>query len=262
MGQDAEQDKVIQQEVISSCVGAVGEVISQENELLFVGRLEDYDPQYNDIQMWVYKGDQVPQWASCMMPVKVQLCSKGKPVRQVSIRGKLFNFTLDYWKIQIEDVIFCEEKRRAFRQPVEVNAVLHWGPGQKFQGKCTLEDISMMGIAFHSPLKLQPGSEVRLAIPQLLEEGPAYELACRVVAGRNIAKEGEPPLWRYGCEYGELDPQVETQLCKDIFLLQSQRMNRTESTSDSRALCTLVRSVRFLAVYGMGTEGHSDDIVL
>ena len=162
-----------------------------------------------------------------MTPVKVQLRSKGKPVRQVNIHGKLFNFTLDYWKIKVENVIFCEEKRRAFRQPVVVDAILHWGPGQKFRGKCTLEDISMMGLAFHSPLKLQTGSAVILSIPHLLEEGEEYELACHVVGGRNIAKEGEPPLWRYGCEYGELDPQVETQLCKDIFLLQSQRMNRT-----------------------------------
>lgn len=222
-----EQDKAVQQEVISSCLGAVGEVVSQDNELLFVGRLEEYDSEYNDIEMWVYKGDQVPQWASCMTPVKVQLRSKGKPVRQVSIYGNLFNFTLDYWKIKVDHVVFCEEKRRAFRQPVEVHAVLHWGPGQKFRGKCTLEDISMMGLAFHSPLKLQPGSEIKLAIPKLLEEGPAYELACHVVSGCNIAKEGEPPLWRYGCEYNELDPQVENLLCKDIFLLQSQRMNRT-----------------------------------
>ena len=54
--QDIEQDKAIQQEVISACLGAVGEVISQNNELLFVGRLEEYDPEYDDREMWVCNG--------------------------------------------------------------------------------------------------------------------------------------------------------------------------------------------------------------
>ena len=98
-----------------------------------------------------------------------------------------------YWTIIVRNVVACAESRRAFRQKVGVEAQILWGPGLHFRAKCQVEDISLVGVAIHSPLKLEIGSRIVLSIPALIEDGPNYELPCSVVVRRNTAEAGLPP---------------------------------------------------------------------
>ena len=117
------------------------------------------------------------------------------------------------------------QSRRAFRQRVEAEAEILWGPGFRFRGKCQLEDISLVGVAFYSPLKLDIGRQLILSIPCLTENGSSYQLASTVASARNTAEHGQPPRWRYGCAFDPLDEEVEGLLYKDIMTLQLHGRN-------------------------------------
>ena len=118
------------------------------------------------------------------------------------------------------------ESRRAFRQKIHLEGHIRWGENLDARAPCRLEDISLVGVAFLSKAELQEGTEVVVSTPPLVKGGPSYDLPCTVVVRRDIAQQGHPHLWRYGCDYGVLDQRLEALLCKDIFALQAQSMNR------------------------------------
>lgn len=214
------------EKMLSNCMNALSEVLTEDNRVLFVGRLEDYDPEENEVWIDLHRGSETPRGVIHGMPVKVQIHVKKQSGALVMLYGNVSLCAATYWTITVRNVVACSESRRAFRQKVRVDAQIIWGPGLHFHAKCQLEDISLVGVAFHSPLKLEIGSRIQLSIPALVKDGPSYELPCSVVVRRNIAGEGLPPLWRYGCDFGGLEGPVESLLCKDIFSLQARSVNR------------------------------------
>lgn len=214
------------EEMLSACVDAVCEVLTEDNRVLFVGRMEEYDPEENEVWIDLHRGSETPRGVIHGMPIKVQIHAKRQWGSLVMLYGNVSICAATYWRIAVRNAVACAESRRAFRQKIRVEGQIFWGPGCHFKAKCRLEDISLVGVAFHSPLKLEIGSRVILSIPELVKGGPSYELPCSVVVRRNTASEGAPPLWRYGCDFGGLEEHLETTLCKDIFSLQARSVNR------------------------------------
>lgn len=212
--------------MISNCMDALSEVLTEDNRVLFVGRMEEYDPDTNEVLIDLHRGSETPRGIIHGMPVKVQIHARKQSGSLVMLYGNVSLCAATYWTITVRNVVVCSESRRAFRQKVRVDAQILWGPGLHFRAKCRLEDISLVGVAFHSPLKLEIGSRIVLSIPALLKDGPSYDLPCSVVVRRNTAETGLPPVWRYGCDFGGLEEQVEEVLCKDIFTLQAKSVNR------------------------------------
>ena len=214
------------EDMLDTCVDGLCEVLTEDNRVLFVGRLEQYDPKQNEVWIDLRRGSEPPQGVIHNMPVKVQIHVKKQSGSLVMLYGNVSLCAATYWTIIVRNVVACAESRRAFRQKVGVEAQILWGPGLHFRAKCQVEDISLVGVAIHSPLKLEIGSRIVLSIPALIEDGPNYELPCSVVVRRNTAEAGLPPKWRYGCDFGGLEEQVEETLCKDLFTLQARTMNR------------------------------------
>lgn len=214
------------EDMLDTCVDGLCEVLTEDNRVLFVGRLEEYDPEQNEVWIDLHRGSETPRGVIHKMPVKVQIHVKKQSGSLVMLYGNVSLCAATYWTIIVRNVVACSEARRAFRQKVRVEAQILWGPGLHFRAKCQLEDISLVGVAIYSPLKLEIGSRIVLSIPALIKGGPSYELPCSVVVRRNTAEEGLPPLWRYGCDFGGLKGQTESLLCKDIFALQAKSVNR------------------------------------
>lgn len=222
-----ERDTILAREdILSACIGTVGEVQTEDNRILFVGRLAAYDKRQNELEIQLHRGSQTPRGVLHRMPVKVQIHPSQGWDSVAVLYGEVSACAEDYWKIAVENVVVCAENRRAFRQKVRVEGWVSWGEGPQNRAKCRLADISMVGVGFTSQADLRQGSRIQLSLPQLREDGPEYQLSCVVVARRNTAAERMPPLWHYGCDFGGLDQRTESKLCRDIFALQARSVNR------------------------------------
>lgn len=211
-------------ELISECKGAACEVQSEDNYLFFAGHVAQQDPDFKVVTIEPRRGSEAPLGVEHGTPVKVQIRARTEWGNLVMVYGTVSVCGGESWNIFVQNAVACNECRRAFRQRVTVDAQLLWGPGFHFRGKCRLDDISLVGAAFYSPLKLDVGRQLILNIPALLPGGPSYRFACTVAVCRNMAKPAQSPSWRYGCSFEPLDEDVETQLYKDIMALQSKGM--------------------------------------
>lgn len=215
-------DEKLVDELLTACEGAVCEVLTTDNYLFFAGRITQRDPDFRTITVEPRGNEEAPLGVGRDTAIKVQARVKTEWGNLVMIYGTVSLCEEDQWKIFVDHAVACKESRRAFRQRVEGEAQLFWVPGFRFRGKCQLEDISLVGIAFYSPLKLDVGRQLILEIPNLVEDGPSYRFSCTVAVGQNIAEITQSPRWRYGCSFESLDEEVESMLYRDIMALQVQ----------------------------------------
>ena len=91
------------QELCEACTGAVGEVLTEDNRILFVGRVELYDPQRNEMWIGLHRGRETPRGVLHQTPVKVQIHVKnrwGGPGDGVRQRIYLRSRILDHYNTQ------------------------------------------------------------------------------------------------------------------------------------------------------------------
>lgn len=219
---------LVLEDLMSACIGTVGEVQTEDNRILFVGRVTAYDKGQQELEIQLHRGSETPRGVLHRMPVKVQI-HPGRGWESVAVLyGEVSACAEDYWKIAIKNMVVCAENRRAFRQKVRAEGWVFWGEKLQNRAQCQLADISLVGVGFTSKAELPVGDRVQLTLPQLRENGPEYQLTCTVVGRRNTAPEGMPPLWHYGGDFGGLDRRLESQLCRDILALQAKSVNRKQ----------------------------------
>ena len=211
-------------ELLSECQGSACEVQSEDNYLFFAGHVAQQDPDFKVVAIEPRRGSEAPLGVEHGTPVKVQVRVRTEWGNLVMIYGAVSSAGAESWNIFVKHAVACTECRRAFRQRVTVDAQLLWGPGFHFRGKCQLDDISLVGVAFYSPLKLDVGRQLILNVPALLPGGSSYKFSCTVAVCRNTAKPTQAPRWRYGCSFEPLDEEVESLLYKDIMTLQNKGM--------------------------------------
>ncbi len=204
-------------------LGTIVEVLQEDNRLFFVGRVASYDPMSQELRIDLHRGKETPQGVLYGAPVKVQLHVRGQWNKLLMIYGKVLISAVDHWRIQVEHTVVCEETRQAFRQKVKVEGCLIRDCDKEDGPHCILEDISVVGVGFHTKVELEEGDLVTLLLPPLTEYGSQYQLLCRVVVRETSVK---PGYWRYGCSFEKLDQQTEGRLLKEILQLQARTMGR------------------------------------
>lgn len=217
---------LVLEDLMAACIGTVGEVQTEDNRILFVGRVTAYDKGRRELEIQLHRGSETPRGVLHGMPVKVQIHPRHGWNSVTVLYGEVSACAEDYWKIAVKNVVACAENRRAFRQKVRAEGRVYWGDNLENREQCRLEDISLVGVGFLSKAELPVGSRIQLSLPRLREGGPEYQFTCSVVGRRNTAAEGLPPLWHYGCDFGGLNQRLESQLCRDILALQAKSVNR------------------------------------
>lgn len=211
-------------ELLLQSLGAIAEVMREDNQLFFVGRVSAYDPMNQELRVDLHRGRETPQGVLYGAPVKVHLHIKGQWSRLMMVYGKVLTNALDYWRIQVGHTVICEETRRAFRQKVKTSGKISRADDPFTNVPCVLEDISVMGVGFHAQAELEEGERIVLEIPSLTaDHGNGYQILCDVVVRRDSTKPGQ---WRYGCSFEKLDRQTEGRLLKEILQLQAKTMSR------------------------------------
>ena len=205
---------------LSSVLGAMCEVLTRENHLLFVGTIREYDEAGNRICAELHKGEHTPQGVLYHSLVKVRFWGKSSQV--MIAYGKVERNAADHWWIELERVVSSPERRENFRQMVRGRGIVTDREGEQLP--CDLVDISISGVKFYSQGQYTEGDLLELSGFRLRPEGPVYTLLCLV---RRVDQVDERKnQYAYGCSFCDLPARQENQLCQDIFNLQARSINR------------------------------------
>lgn len=220
-------DRHFLKDMLTACEGAVCEVMSMDNYFYFAGHIARRDPDFKVVTIEPRGYREAPLGVRHGTPVKVQTRVREQWGNLIMLYGTVSLCQEDQWDVFVQNAVTCKESRRAFRQRVSVRAQMFYGEDLSLCGKCKLEDISLVGVAFYSSVKLEEGQQLLLEIPFLTRNGPSYRFACTVKVVRNTSRSSSTtPSWRYGCSFDTLERRVESMLYKDIMALQIRDRNR------------------------------------
>lgn len=204
-------------------IGALCEVLTMENGLLFVGTVGAYEPATGEISVELRKGESTPRGVIYRTEVKVRIHALRGQSGVVLMYGAVTRNTADLWWIEIDRTIACLERRESFRIPLKGEAYITGAEGEKLP--CELVDISLTGVAFRCHKPFAEGERLLLSDIRLLEDGLDYTFRCQV---QRVVDDEEQGKGRYfcGCSFYDLRSGQEDRLCQDIFALQSRAINR------------------------------------
>lgn len=214
---------------VSEYINSLCEVLTEENRLLFVGVISDYDDKTKKIRVELRRGAATPQGVIFNTKVKLRLNSTKGKRHIVLFCGIIAQCANDYWIIEWKDTVSYEEGRESFRQPVRANGLIHKIEDLSSQEKdipCRLVDISLTGVGFQSKGLYELGENLELSIDHLCENGAGYSLCCTVVRREDPKQQDDlPPVYKYGCSFFSLSEREEDRLYRDILNLQQQSLN-------------------------------------
>ncbi|HJA93398.1 MAG TPA: PilZ domain-containing protein [Candidatus Eisenbergiella merdipullorum] len=210
--------------------GAACEVMSSENELLYVGFVGIYERREGIVQIGLRRGKETPQGYEFDTPVKIKIT----PLREKGhslLFGSVFRCDRDFWFIKPEKLMRYEENREVFRQHVDLVGRISTGKGEP-EELCRLQDISQTGVCFVSSHHYEVGEKVKLSDIQIRENGQIYHFLCQIVRVQKM--EGPEPSdkkrnpiveWKYGCRFVDMEKKEQNMLGRDILYLQAQSLN-------------------------------------
>lgn len=203
-------------------IGLVCQVMSDENKLFFIGQLDKYDNIHKEMRVVLHKGEQTPQGVMHNTPVKISIQNKGDII---VLYGAVTGQAASYWRVEIKNMIKCEEQRDSFRQALKCRATIVKYDEEKDEAtpiECDLINISLTGIAFRSDVEFNIDEVIWVDEAVLHKNCPTkYSFKCIV---RRIFKDEKNKVC-YGCEFERIPSSVENSLCKDLFYLQAQSIN-------------------------------------
>lgn len=214
-------------EPIAEYIGALCEVFSTENRLLFVGMIRAFDPRSQELRVELHKGSSTPRGIIHKTEVKLRVHASRGQASVVMLYGQVIRCADDYWSIEVQNAMFCSERRQSFRQQVSVKGMVSrrgYGKGRTDPVPCQLEDISLTGLKFRSGEHYEVGEQLSLSAIRLQKSGPVHDFLCTVQRAQPDPEGG--PMSSYGCSFDKMPLWQEDELCADIFSLQARDLNR------------------------------------
>lgn len=212
-------------EQLHEYLGAICEVMTEDNRLLFVGIIQDYDSGASEVKIQLHKGSATPQGIVHRTAVKIRLLTMAQAGEQVALLyGAVVRCAPEFWKIEVQNGIFCSERRQGFRQPLTGMALIKREDGPTGPRPCQLVDISLRGVGFLSREDLVQGERIVLDKVQLRQGEEDYTFYCEVC--RIQPGKGPADQTLYGCSFYDMSQRQEDRLCQAIFALQAQSLNR------------------------------------
>lgn len=217
------------EESLKQCLGAHCEVHMLDNQVLFAGTVQDYDPENQEITVSIRMGAETPRGIVYHTPVKLRVHTGQSMQKVLLLYGLVTRCAADFWKITLKHTFACVERRGNFRQPVYAEAVVtrNFDKDVELQSSraCRMIDVSLSGLCFHNHETYMLGEKLEIAALQLRQDGPVYTFICTVERSWPLAN-GRAGEMCYGCKYQGISEQEEDQLFRDLFSLQIKALNR------------------------------------
>ena len=182
------------EEDLSSALGAICEVLTRENHLLFVGRIQEYDRAGGRLCAELRKGEGTPGGVLYHEPVKVHIYMGQEQGKVMIAYGQVERNAADHWWIELENVVSGPERRENFRQMVRGRGILTDREGRK--QPCNLVDISISGVKFYSQGRyIEGGSAGAVWISVEAGGGALYPALPGAEGGADRCRKGLVFLW-------------------------------------------------------------------
>lgn len=197
-------------------IDSVCQVTTEDNRLLFVGQIDDYDISTEQLTINPYREEETPKGVSYDTKVKINIKYRGNII---IFHGEIAVQSENYWRIKIGDRIKFKEQRENFRQEINSKGIVIKHGSQKIE--CIILNVSISGIAFSSEEVFAIGEQITIDNVLLYEECERrYKFDC--VVKRSF--ETNDGRICYGCEFKHISEADENNLCKDILYLQAKSM--------------------------------------
>lgn len=212
---------------ISHYLGTTCMVLAEANQLLFMGKLANYDTINSVIRVDVVDGQgaHAPCWA--LKPeqrIRLRVKQRTNNDRILLLDGIVINALNDYFFLKPQACLEKADEREYFRQPVLEDSMIRVLNGQFVEQPCRIADISATGIAFYSRSSYEIGDRLELQGQQLRPGGPVHYLEFLVV--RKNQRDDVSLPYSYGCKFVNLPERTQDALFRDIFALQGTNLRK------------------------------------
>lgn len=243
-------------------VGAVCQVESTETQDYFMGRIEAYDADENELKISGYRMDSIPVRINYNAPVRIQIKNSGQLTLLYATAKKQ---SKNFWWVTIENMEQRSEQREGFRQPLNgTSTITRYVDGKEETISCKLVDISLTGICICCEENLKIDERIGVQDVRLYSDAPdSYTFDCEVrrifIRGKdnkiiNLGEEEsqepetiqeseeiqesqekqntqetsevqaqKPQEKYYGCSFRHISAEDKEKLCKEIFFVQQQQ---------------------------------------
>ena len=201
--------------------GMMAEVMTPDNRLLFVGRVDKVQETGVSIRE---TNDETLPMVLVNKPVKVRFY---RETDNIVLHGKVCGSTIKMWKVDRLQSTFTSEQRAFFRQSISVNIEAQCGrptragrSGALFP--CKVLDISAGGMLISSAEVYIEGERILVDRVPLVRDAPTFSFNCRV----RRAGEWKKGVNRYGCQFEALAPRDQDRLLQAIFTIQREEIKK------------------------------------
>lgn len=200
--------------------GTAVEVLSMENRLFFVGRVESF--RSGAVVIRQARGDELPP---VMYNKEVKLrFFHGKDSRV--LHGKVCGSTELIWKVDRLESKFLKEQRAFFRQRISVSVEgkcfrrSSRGVVARESRPCQVLDVSAGGLLILCEEAFEVGDRMTVSGIRLASGMAPFSFNCQVrrVGGRELG------AVRYGCQLEALPPKEQDRLLQAIFAVQREEI--------------------------------------
>ena len=194
------------------------EVLTTENDLLFVGRLT-LPETGGALELGRESGDPLPQ---ALYNSKVKLRGFQKDSTAFAISGVVTKSSPDFWRVEELAVLQIQDSRTFFRQRTNIDGLTAPSgrpPAKDDRVSCKILDISAGGARFISTASYSLGDRLVLETAPIDWEDP-FSIICEIRRVTEI--EGEK--FEYGCQFINLEGREQERLLRSIFVLQRRML--------------------------------------
>lgn len=193
------------------------EVLTMENHLLFVGRLELLGGGVLELRRDT--DDPLPQ---ALYNSRVKLRGFQKNSQAFSLNGTVGKSSRDFWQIEKLEILQSQDSRNFFRQSTNVAAQAM--PSGRYRGtapgvECKVLDVSAGGVRIQTKSVFHEGDLFQLDVSLLPGEEP-FSVTCKVLR----ATEKHADKFEYGCEFQAMSERERQRLLRAIFTLQRKML--------------------------------------
>lgn len=200
--------------------GIAVEVLTMENKLSFVGRVESVHG--GAVVIREAKGDELPP---VMYNKEVKL-RYFRDTGNVLLRGKICGSTDLIWKVDRLESTFAKDQRAFFRQRISPHASAKCfrrsarGVVAREGYPCEVVDVSAGGLLIVSQEVYQEGDRLIVGGARLVAGMDPFSFECKV---RRV---GTPDMGaiRYGCQFESLPMKEQDRLLRAIFTVQREEI--------------------------------------
>ena len=205
--------------------GTVAEVMTPENRLIYVGKIEKI--QNGGVYIRELNDDTLPM-VLVNKPVKVRFY---RDEGNLVLRGKVCGSTMRMWKVDRLEGTFTREQRAFFRQNISVNIKAQCGKLLRRGGRpdvlfpCQVLDISAGGMLISCGEVFAEGERLAVLDVPLVDGAPTFAFYCQIRRA-GVWKKG---VYRYGCQFEALTPRDQDRLLQAIFTIQREEIKKRKA---------------------------------